>query len=74
MNNLSRTDRRLRTSVGSYIHVFLSTPVDGNEGAALAAPRSIRERPRIVFPQNVLKMLRQQLSKRCPYLGFGALE
>jgi len=49
------------------IHGFLATPSHGHgtgESAALAARGEISERPKVVLPENVRKMLRQRLARR----------
>jgi probable HAF family extracellular repeat protein len=53
------------------VHGFLATPAPGTENTPLAAPGSTIERPKVVLPENVRKMLQQQPGRRYHFPGPG---
>jgi len=57
------------------VHGFLATPSHGHgtgENATLAARGATSERPKVVLPENVRKMLQQRLGSRFHIPGLGA--
>jgi probable HAF family extracellular repeat protein len=63
----------LQTSTDE-IHPYMVTPSQGGTGesATLAARGETSERPKVVLPENVRKMLRQRLGSRFHIPGLGA--
>jgi probable HAF family extracellular repeat protein len=59
----------IQTASGE-VHAYIAAPNSGSNSAARAVP--VRERPRIVLPKNVRKMLEQQLRSRYHIRGLGA--
>jgi len=62
------------TSTGE-VHPFLATPSHGHgtgENATLAGQGETSERPKVVLPENVRKMLRQRLGSRFHIPSLGA--
>jgi hypothetical protein len=64
----------VQTTTGE-VHGFVATPVQDSENAALAAPSGAKEKPNILLPENVSKMLQQRqgfsLFIRTPHVPFG---
>src|SRR5205823_15017167 len=63
----------LQTSTGE-VHAFLATPTNGqvaSESAALAARAGTSRGSKVALSENVRKMLREHLTRRYPYRGFG---
>jgi probable HAF family extracellular repeat protein len=61
----------LQISTGEVL-AFLATPVPGSESATPVTPGATSERPKVVLPENVRKMLRQRMARRYHIRGFGA--
>jgi probable HAF family extracellular repeat protein len=57
------------------IHGFLAVPSNGEvtgESTTSAAPGNSSERPKVVLPENIRKMLRQRMAQRWHIPGLGA--
>jgi probable HAF family extracellular repeat protein len=63
----------LQTTTGE-VHAFLATPSNGevaSESATAAALGETSRGPKVDLPQDVRQMLREHLTRRYPYRGFG---